>query len=226
VIAYCVDVGSIAGDRFAWARCDLTRVDEPTSDTQPDPLVESLNVDLQNAKVALGFECPLFVPVRDDPSRLAAGRDNEGRRPWSAGGGVCSMGTGLVQSIWVFRKLRLRLEESGRQLPSAFLTWPEFEKASSGILVWEAFVSEGGKVPGDHADSDRRDAVAGLTAFRDALPDPASANSIREERVHSLIGGVLLSTGWSEDIELLSEPCIVIRAPSRSDPTGPRGVSA
>jgi hypothetical protein len=45
--------------------------------------------------VALGFECPLFVPVAKAPEHLTKGRAGEGNRPWSAGAGVAVLASGL-----------------------------------------------------------------------------------------------------------------------------------
>ena len=51
-------------------------------------LVRLVADDLHSgALVALGFECPLFVPLRERAEELTSGRHGDGNRPWSAGAG-------------------------------------------------------------------------------------------------------------------------------------------
>jgi hypothetical protein len=60
--------------------------------------------------VALGFECPLFVPLNLQPEALTTARSGEGSRPWSAGAGCGALATGLVQVAWILRKIRQELQ--------------------------------------------------------------------------------------------------------------------
>ena len=90
---------------------------------------------------------------------------------------------------------------------AAFLDWEAFELAPVGLFIWEAFVAGEAKT-GSH----QGDAQVAVDAFKDALPDPRQRNALTPgHRVRSLIGGALLWSGWSKDLALLSEPCIVIK---------------
>ena len=61
--------------------------------------------------------------------------------------------------------------------------------------------------------SDKADAMAAVKAFRRALCDPVPKSAVKPEfRTRSLIGAALLWAGWSTDIRLLHEPCLVIQA--------------
>jgi hypothetical protein len=208
-VIYCADIGSVATARFAWVRATVAgKAVEITCGRDIQRLAEEIARDLDGkAKVALGFECPLFVPISDDPRKLTSARDGEGDRPWSAAAGAGSLATGLTQVVWILRQIRSRLH-----IPTpAFVSWQEFAAAESGLFLWEAFIS-GGAHGADHA----ADAETAVRCFAAALPDLDGANAIRSVNVHSLIGAALLRTGWSDDLGLLARPCVVIKASSSS----------
>lgn len=172
------------------------------SGTLPDELARAVGAWLEGLRVALGFECPLFVPVPRESIRLGKARVGEGTRAWSAGAGTGSLATGLVQAVWVLREIRNIMQT---EYP-IFVNWGSFAQGESG-LFWEAFVSGPGKREG-HV----KDAEAALDAFLAALPDPSVANAVScEEEVYSLAGAAALRAGWSSEIALLSEPCLVIK---------------
>jgi hypothetical protein len=168
-------------------------------------LVECVAVDLNEGRpVALGFEGPLFVPLAEDPADLTAGRKCEGDRPWSAGAGCGSLATGLTQTLWILERTRRAL----RQPVQVFLDGTEFQRAGSGLFVWEAFVTKAAK-QSTHCG----DAEVAVDGFRSCLPEIDSHNAIPCSRVRSLIGAALLQAGWSDDLRLLEKPCVVIRVP-------------
>jgi hypothetical protein len=86
--------------------------------------------------VALGFECPLFVPVPLLAEKLGAARKGEGNRAWSAGAGTAALTTGLVQAAWVLSEIR---DHCGDAV--LHMEWEPFTREESGLLIWEAFVS-------------------------------------------------------------------------------------
>lgn len=202
LIVYCADIGSIRKHRFGWARDSKA---ELNSNSDIRELVQNVAKDLNNGnKVALGFECPLFVPISDDPIRLTSARDGEGNRAWCAGAGAGALATGLTETIWILKNIRDLIKD--KKIP-AFLSWPSFDKAGQGIFLWEAFVS--GEAHGENHIDDAKRAVQ---KFLSSLPNIENANAITEViNVHSLIGAALLRTGWSEDLALLKMPCLVIK---------------
>lgn len=194
---YCADVGSIAGGKFGWA--GSSRGWE-ASGTSIDDLACSIARDLDaDSPVALGFECPLFVPFVEDSSRLGCAREGEGARPWSAHAGAASLATGLVQVAWLLS----RIKEEARQRHQAFLNWQDFGVEYRGLFLWEAFVSAKAKRE-SHVD----DAKAAVDAFVDALPDPRSCIQC-SDGAYSLVGAALLRTGWAVDV-----PCFLSLASS------------
>jgi len=199
LITVCADVGSVAKGNFGWWSSSGACGDRPSG--LASYIAEALN---DGSPVALGFECPLFVPLVQDELLLTSARPGEGSRPWSVGAGCGSLTTGLVQVAWVLQEIRKRLDGE----PQAYLSWEEFEAAGSGLFLWEAFVT--GKAKGD---SHTADAKLGATSFINSLPIPQRFNSvICESGVYSLVGAALLRTKWSSDTQLLFQPCLVLRA--------------
>ena len=197
----CADIGSVRRGRFGWASLpDAAGVDHASPKSLARFVIESLAANL---KVALGFECPLWVPVAEEPSDLTQARMGEGNRAWSAGAGAGSLTTGLAEVTWILDQIR-----QGASHVEAYLDWEAFEHARSGLFVWEAFVTADAK-KGSH----QGDAWAAVNAFKDSLPDPRVMNAVTPtHRTRSLIGGALLWSGWTTDLEAIGEPCIVIKA--------------
>lgn len=199
---FCADIGSVKTGRFGWFGAS------PDGKPVPGSTIEELGGAVAEqiaggAKVALGFECPLFVPIRNEPMRLTSARVGEGNRSWSATAGCSALATGLVEVTWLLANIRANTPKS----TAAFLDWKSFEKADGGLFLWEAFVS--GKAKGSgHA----HDAEIAVQKFQAAMPNPELSNAISEQSVLSLLGAGMLRTGWSTNIKHLLEPCLVIKA--------------
>ena len=200
----CADIGSVRNGRFGWASLSTVADQERSSGKDIQALADLVGNHLANGKkVALGFECPLWVPVADRPRDLTRARCGEDNRAYSAGAGATSLVTGLTQVAWILQRIR-----QTDQCVEAFLDWGTFEAAQSGLFVWEAMVTGQGKTK-----SHESDAMAAVDAFCRALPDPASHDALKPtSRTRSLIGAALLWAGWSDDLGLLSRPCVVIRS--------------
>src|SRR5690606_39715762 len=64
----CADVGSVSKNNFGWWSTSTA------SGNRPSELVTHIVSELETGgAVALGFECPLFVPINVDEFRLTAG---------------------------------------------------------------------------------------------------------------------------------------------------------
>jgi hypothetical protein len=184
---YCADIGSVQNDRFGWARveADDFDIERHRGGKEITDLVEAVAEDLAaRNEVALGFECPLFVPVPKEPLHLGMARPGEGNRSWSAGAGAGSMATGIAQVTWILTELRRRCPKT-----TAYVDWSQFRTAGGGLFLWEAFVTDRAKAT-THVD----DAVVAVTAFRNALPNVLAANAVTAKRTVSLIGAALM---WS-----------------------------
>ncbi len=204
LVVYCADVGSVARGHFAWAQASA-RSRKPSTSSNIRHLVEAVAADLRRGlAVALGFECPLFVPLPEDPAKLTSARPGEGSRPWSAAAGAGALAIGLPEVCWVLQELRLTIARPAR----AHLDWQTFTRSGRGLFLWEAFVTAKAK-----GQSHRRDAEIGARAFLNCLPDVPAANAVKSAgQVYSLVGAALLRTGWTRDLAVLRTPCIVVRA--------------
>ena len=98
---FCADVGSIKAKKFGWAASI-----PPSNDLIQGESIEDF-ADLicdgikKDYRIAVGFECPLFVPMRENPVFVNSSRKGEGNRSWSAGAGTGALATGLVEVLWV-----------------------------------------------------------------------------------------------------------------------------
>ena len=211
LVVFCADVGSVKRGRFGWAR------GQPQSDDflLGDSIVELVRVvagDLRSgALVALGFECPLFVPLRERPEELTSGRRGDGNRPWSAGAGCAVLAVGLTQVPWILGEVRREVRRTLGDVPPSYLRWDQTPEDGPGLFLWEAFVSGDAKATGGE-DLHARDAKLAVEAFLHALPDVNRVNAIHEDEVQSLVGAALLRSRWTDDVDILAEPCLVIRA--------------
>jgi hypothetical protein len=216
----CADVGSVKDGNFGWALRDLPG---PLQETPEEASIRELTDAVagrlrEGRSVALGFECPLFIPARSEPEGLTSARDGEGNRPWSAGAGSVSLVTGLAETVWVLSKLRTSLLDE----PLVTFEWSEFETAEGALLLWEAFITRDDKAGSHHGD-----AGAAVESFCQGVPgaevsgskasgsrgsSPVDLNCIDEPSVMSLVGMSLLRAGWNVDTDVLSSPCLVIPA--------------
>lgn len=198
---FCADVGSIKNDRFGWAASFADGTEN--SGRSIEDFARAAASELSNGrKVAIGFECPLFVPMRADPMLVNSARTGEGNRSWSAGAGAGALATGLVEVLWTLNAVA----RNWGRLPRATFDWAEFQKEDC-VFLWEAFVTSSAK-----GSSHCHDAQVAVEAFRDALPNPEDRNAIEESEVFSLIGAAALRARWATDADTLSQRCIVIKA--------------
>ncbi len=213
---YCADIGFIKNDHFGWA---VVAGDQHRGGKEIGGLVDDAVGSLAaEIKVALGFECPLWVPVSDDPSGMTAGRVVDGNKPWSAGAGASALAAGLTESAWILREIRRRLRGRVVSLPSTHLDWEEFAGSETGIFLWETFVTGEGKARGREAETDEHvaDAMTACKEFAERLPSPGRGWDCEPSHaVQSLIGSAIFWSGWSEDLDLLRARCLVVK------PTGP-----
>ncbi len=209
IAVFCVDVGSIRAKNFGWAyglgivgkSWKIYPQKEESEYQEIEKLKDKIREFLESGyKVAVGFECPLFVPLRENALELTSGRKIE-PMAWSASAGAGAMAVGMVEALWLLKALKKELS----LIPSALLSWKEFKKAPSPcILFWEAMVSKNKK-----GKTHIEDAKKGVNAFFEKVEE---AQSIWEGEVFSLIGSYLLRTGWSQELGLLKSPCVFILA--------------
>lgn len=201
VSVWVADVGSIAMSRFGWCQAIPGRGPIRTGgdiSEFADGIVEDLS---GGRKVALGFECPLFIPIPEEPVRLGKARFGEGDRPWSAHAGAASLTVGLSQSAWILRRIAL----TARSPVVPTFGWRDTYEGQSNLFIWEAFVS--GKTK---ADSHTGDAEMAAKAFLDAYPHVEQASSVTCESPLSVVSAALRWAGFAPPDH--DVPCVVIKA--------------
>lgn len=197
---YCADVGSVAKGNFGWA--SLKEGDDalPHESDDIEALAGSVTDSLSRGrKVALGFECPLYLPLYDVPEQITRARQIDGNRAWSAAAGLGALAMGLVEATWVLDRVHQAVPEP------CHLEWADFVDADRGLFLWEAFVSGSAKTKTNSGDAARA-----VIAFKE---EAAKGFAVPEDDIEvlSLIGAALLRTGWSRDLELLGRSCVVVK---------------
>ena len=203
---YCADIGSVKRGNFGWA---VVHGDRQRGGRKIGALVDDVVASLaEGVKVALGFECPLWVPVPEDPRGLTAGRAVDGNKAWSAGAGAAA----LTETAWILDEVRRRLTDGGVSPPPAHLEWPEFAGSDAGMFFWEAFVTGGAKAKGAGKCEHVADALTACKEFAARLPDTEKGSVCEPTHaVRSLIGAAVLWSGLSDDLGLLRAGCLVVK---------------
>lgn len=107
LVIWCADIGSIRNKRFGWCRAETGKEETFKYGVSIENFAAGIAQDLSNEqKIALGFECPLFIPLSGNPIYLTKARQGEGDRAWSAGAGCGALATGLTECAWVFSKIK------------------------------------------------------------------------------------------------------------------------
>ncbi len=163
--AAVIDIGK-PGKNLGWALSGPT----PSDGTDLDRCVTAVAAALRTGPVALGFEAPMFVPVRDDPMTLTKARSGEVVqgiiRPFSAGAGATVLVTALVVIPYVLTQLR-NLAPRAR----ATVDWRSPLSGRADLLLFEAFVTNQRKSTHTRHVEDAHLAIA---AFQKGMRDPAA----------------------------------------------------
>lgn len=202
LVVWVADIGSVKAGHFAWCRMGSDKVVRTGQDIAE--LAAGVADDLSAGQpVALGFECPLFVPVRHQPDALSRAREVDHGHAWSAGAGCIALVLGVAESAWLFS--RVGEKATVRVIPT--FHWREFQAGRANLFIWEALVT--GKAKGE---TDEEDAAIAAQSFWSRYPDIGEAANIPGEDPFSLAGAALLRSGLSTDLALLSQPCVVLRS--------------
>jgi hypothetical protein len=171
------------------------------SGTDIDACIEALASAMKTGPLALGFEVPMFVPFGRPRFDLDKARKGDGDRAFSASAGAAVLTKGLVIVAYILEGLRCRT----RSVRPTF-QWRS-RLSAHDLLLFEAFVSHLGESVGhvecarlavDRFPKERHQRAS----FKSAVEEPCTMN---------LLGAMLLRVGWTDDLAMLSEPCLVVR---------------
>lgn len=204
VVVFACDVGSTRSGNFGWARVAQDNGGLSVSGGKwIDRCVQALLEDAREGRsLALGMECPLFIPVPNESRILSRGRKGEGNRSCFAPAGGYVAILGLHQLAFILKKML----GSGMVPVLEAERWVNERKT---VLFWEAFVS--GKV---HSKDHCRDAATAATAFMRKLLSGKLSTDVPAEgpgEVLSLVGCALLWAGWPGQVNFLRKPVLVVR---------------
>jgi hypothetical protein len=194
---FCVDVGS--PKRIGWADSDGH---SGTGDKLGEAL-EKLSDRLRAGhRVALGFEAPIWTPVRNDLSRITARRDGietKYNRAWSAGAGTGALGAALALMPWCLSRIA---RSAGNVATTVDLQ--RFKK-NGGLFLWEAFVSGAMKSIENTHDGD---AKLACNAFLKRWPNLRSEIPAESALNHAVSSAVAVGLSINLD-ELKMAACVV-----------------
>ena len=200
-----IDIGSPKQGNIGWAIVGPLARTGRDLDTGIEAFAEAVDA----GPLALGFEAPMFVPMRDRANDLTRARAGERNQAFSASIGATALVTSTVVVPYVLDRLR-------RTVPDVVATlnwqgWPRGEAGGPRLLLFEAFVSNrrGARNTNTrHVD----DALAAAQALQGKFANgEAIASSVSVERSFNLLGAMMMRTGWTHDLSVLSQPCLVIR---------------
>jgi len=199
-----IDIGK-PGKNLGWALSGPERA----NGTDLDACIEAVATALGSGPVALGFEAPMFTPIRDDALTLTNARHGETTRgisrPFSASAGATVLVTALVIVPFVLNCLRALVPKA-----RATLEWRKPMMGRADLLLFEAFVTNQTKTA---AARHVEDAYLAIAEFQRGMTDPVSFESaVVEASSLNLLGASMLRTGWSNDPAIVGEQCLVVRA--------------
>jgi hypothetical protein len=201
---YACDIGRVERSAFAWARVRPDSGEPLTSSSDMHRIAVALRADAaMGISVALGFECPLFVPVPWEPIEIGRCRPGEGNRSFSVSAGLQVTVLGLQESAWVLRAVSDAFD--GYVVTTDWRRWTQ-QGGQPQLLLWEAFVSSEAKSP-----THEEDAITALQEFVRLEQNLEVGNAVTAAQPLSLIASAALWAGLSIEPALLRAATLVLR---------------
>ncbi|CDF58286.1 hypothetical protein [Thermobrachium celere] len=204
ISVWCADIGSIKANKFGWCKKDLL---EQNVILGKDIKQFALGIadDLTKGyKVALGFECPLFIPISENPLNLTSARNGEKNRAWSASAGSQVLSIGLAEMVWIFKNIK---ENCKNEIKITF-DWNRFINEDINLFIWEAFVSGQSKTSLHENDAQKALDKFCYLCLSKKIEETAD---ITAENPFNLAACALMRANISKEINLLSENCLVVK---------------
>lgn len=179
----CVDVGGPT--KIGWADSEGRDGTGANLGAALDGLTALL---LAGHRIALGFEAPIWTPVRVELARITGRRggvEKTSNRAWSAGAGIGALGAALALMPWCLTRIA---KGAG---PVATTVDLQRFREGGGLFLWEAFVSGVMKAVGTTHHNDARLACEAFVArwpdLRSDVPaEPALNHAVSSAMVAGL----------------------------------------
>jgi hypothetical protein len=195
MLVIAVETGSLLGGPIRWAgrRHDDDRPDASSGASSAELFDAVYHALHDGEQVALGFDCPLTLPVSPDQGATAARADTDAlvklAEPAATRSGIAELGQVLGQlGTW----------RPWTTVSTSLSRW----KANTSILVWEA-------VPADGTDEVAASAAAD-SFFRQLPTATGSEPDVGGRPVVNLAAAVAYRAGLLADASELSRPAVSI----------------
>lgn len=203
-----IDIGSPRKENLGWCFIEANS-DKEICGSSIDDIFCHLENTLKSNGLILGFEAPLFVPVRSTPKHLTNARKGEKNRPWSAGAGAIVLAINLPIMVYVFERIKSISPDA-----SFHLDEKKFKAQANQIMIFEAFISGNQKDRTsirDHIE-DARKIAKSCKKFSKCHKLPCSILE-HEEGTHffNLAAAALLRCELENKIDILHSPSPIYR---------------
>ena len=164
---------------------------------------------LDGRRVALGFEAPIWTPVRmqlDQITGRRGGVETKYNRAWSAGAGTGALGAALALMPWCLKRIA---KATG---PVATTVDLQRFLECGGLFLWEAFVSGAMKVAGStHQDDARLACEAFVAGWPNLLSDIPAESALN----HAVSSAMAAGLSINRDELMMSALVVGVTAKSR-----------
>ena len=132
-----IDVGSPKKGKLGWCFIDIKNDERHTgiAGQNLDELISHIAESTRKNGLILGFEAPLWVPIRRELEHLTDGRGG-GEKAWSAGAGPIVLAINLPIMVYLFEGIKSKIPDI-----SYYLNEEGFSAKPKQIMVFEAYVS-------------------------------------------------------------------------------------
>ena len=181
--------------------------DETSCGCDLDKCIKALTRLLKAGPLALGFEAPMFVPMRNKPVCLTSVRCGEGNRAFSASIGATALVASTVVVPYVLRNLKQAVPDG-----TTTLNWHDWSRNLTEprkMLLFEAFVTNQNKQTDARHIEDAQ--LAAKELYTKLQNKEEIESSVTVDECFSILGAMLLRTGWTTDASVLSQSCLVVR---------------
>ena len=198
-------------DSFLWCRANASEGSITDTGRGVGDFAYGVTSDLlAGYKVSLGFEHPLYIGIPKNPDVKAIPLGNEsdvaeGPGPQRHFGYLPKnrFALGLSETAWVFQKVKAG---TGQKVSPTF-EWRRFVESKGNLFIWEAAVV-------GERNIQRRVSNAELAArsFLTLYPRLPAPEISKDSTPFSMAAAALMWAGFQVNREVLSSPCVVVKA--------------